>query len=113
MAREIALEAAQDHLDPDRLNEFVVMVSEAISNTVRHGQPEDDGGIGLRLDFEDGVIRAAVTDGAPAFNSIDAFAVGGSHHGLFILDGLADRWGLSLDGKKAVWFEVDTRAKPI
>jgi hypothetical protein len=33
------------------------------------------------------------------------------HLGLALVDGLADRWGLSLDGKKAVWFEVDVAAE--
>jgi hypothetical protein len=30
------------------------------------------------------------------------------HYGLQMVDRLASRWGLSLDGEKAVWFEVDT-----
>lgn len=30
------------------------------------------------------------------------------HFGLLFVDRLADRWGLSLDGKTAVWLEVDT-----
>jgi hypothetical protein len=31
---------------------------------------------------------------------------------LLMVDGLADRWALSLDGKKAVWFEFDVAAPP-
>jgi hypothetical protein len=31
------------------------------------------------------------------------------HFGLLFVDRLADRWGLSLDGKKAIWLEVDSR----
>ena len=30
------------------------------------------------------------------------------HYGLFVVDALADRWGVSIDGDKGVWFEVDT-----
>ena len=29
------------------------------------------------------------------------------HFGLLLVDELADRWGLSLDGMTAVWLEVD------
>ena len=29
------------------------------------------------------------------------------HLGLMVVDKLAVRWGLTIDGKKAVWFEVD------
>jgi anti-sigma regulatory factor (Ser/Thr protein kinase) len=88
------------------------MVSEAVSNAILHGQPEADGRIGLRLEPENGVIRVAVTDGAPMFHLRDVAFDGAerSHHGLFMLDALADRWGLSLDGKKAIWFEVESRA---
>jgi anti-sigma regulatory factor (Ser/Thr protein kinase) len=89
------------------------MVSEVVSNAVCHGQPDQDGRIGLRLEAERGVVRAVVSDGAPEFSyRRDAVeAVEGVPHGLFMVDKLADRWGLSLDGKKAVWFEVDTRAR--
>jgi anti-sigma regulatory factor (Ser/Thr protein kinase) len=88
------------------------MVSEAVSNAILHGKPEDDGRIGLRLESENGVMRVAVTDGAPMFHPRDVAFDGPerSHHGLFMLDALADRWGLSLDGKKAIWFEVESRA---
>ena len=27
--------------------------------------------------------------------------------GLMLVDKLADRWGLSIEGMKAVWFEID------
>jgi anti-sigma regulatory factor (Ser/Thr protein kinase) len=86
------------------------MVSEAVSNAGRHGKPEDDGRIGLRLEADNGVLRAAAMDGAPEFHFT---ADGRSHYGLFIVDDLADRLGLSLDGKKAVWFEVDWRPRTV
>ena len=91
------------------------MVSETVSNAVRHGKPESDGRIGLRLEADNGVLRVAVTDGGPTFRlgRVDLDAVGRSHHGLFIVDKLSDRWGLSLDGKKAVWFEVDTGVQAV
>jgi anti-sigma regulatory factor (Ser/Thr protein kinase) len=85
------------------------MVSEIVSNAVRHGQPEADGMVGLRLDSEAEVVRAVVTDAAPEFTfERDTFERANlDHMGLLMVDGLADRWGLSLDGKKAVWVEVD------
>jgi hypothetical protein len=76
---------------------------------VRHGEPEADGRIGLRLDGEGDVVRAVVTDSAPEFTfERDTFERTNLHHfGLLMVDRLADRWGLSLDAQKAVWFEVD------
>ena len=92
------------------LEELVLMVSEVVSNAVRHGSPEADGSIGLRLEGDQDALRVVVTDGGEDF----AFDVGSvedstnRHFGLLLVDRLADRWGLSLDGKTAVWLEVDT-----
>jgi hypothetical protein len=59
------------------------------------------GRIGLRLEAANGLIRVAATDGAAAFKvNRDALdSVGRSHLGLLLVDDLADRWGLSLDGQ--------------
>jgi anti-sigma regulatory factor (Ser/Thr protein kinase) len=102
----------RERLDPDRLDEFLVMVSETVSNAVRHGKPEDDGKIGFRLELDDPVIRAVVTDGAPSFTH-PTQALGTNHLGLFIVERLAHRWGRSLGGKKAIWFEVDAEAEAV
>ncbi|HEX5902739.1 MAG TPA: ATP-binding protein, partial [Actinomycetota bacterium] len=56
-----------DLLPAARSDEFVLMVSEIVGNAVRHGKPEADGRIGLRLRDDDSVIRVAVVDGAPRF----------------------------------------------
>ena len=57
------------------------------------------------------MIRVAVVDGASrfTFDRLNLEGTNGRPHfgGLRIVDELADRWGLSLDGQKAVWFEVD------
>jgi anti-sigma regulatory factor (Ser/Thr protein kinase) len=108
-ARRLAAEFAQEHRGDARVTEFLVMVSEIVANAVRYGKPEEDGRIGFRLEAEGRALRAVVTDSGPEFTFdrpvLDASELG--HLGLSLVDGLADRWGLSLDGKKAVWFEID------
>jgi serine/threonine-protein kinase RsbW len=108
-ARALAKDFLPAGLDDARGVEFLVMVSEIVGNAVRHGEPESDGRIGFRLDSEEKVVRAVVTDSAPEFTfDRETFEKANlDHMGLLMVDGLADRWGLSLDGKKAVWFEVD------
>ena len=111
MARKLAADFVSDLLPAARSDEFVLVVSEIVGNAVRHGNPEADGRIGLRLRDDDSVIQVAVVDGAPRF-TFDRLNLGGTNGrphfgGLRIVDELADRWGLSLDGLKAVWFEVD------
>jgi anti-sigma regulatory factor (Ser/Thr protein kinase) len=108
-ARRLADDFAREHGGEPRITEFLVMVSEVVANAVRYGEPEEDGRIGLRLESEGHTLRVVVTDAGPEFTFergvLDPSERG--HLGLALVDGLADRWGLSLDGKKAVWFEVD------
>jgi anti-sigma regulatory factor (Ser/Thr protein kinase) len=108
-ARRLADDFVREHGADARGTEFLVMVSEVVANAVRYGQPEADGRIGLRLEAEGCTLRAVVTDAGPEFTFergvLDRSELG--HLGLSLVDGLSDRWGLSLDGKKAVWFEVD------
>ena len=112
-ARRLADDFIRDHGGDARVAEFLVMVSEVVANAVRYGEPEADGRIGLRLEAEGRTVRAVVTDAGPEFTFergvLDPSELG--HLGLSLVDGLADRWGLSLDGKKAVWFEVDVSGK--
>lgn len=110
--RRLAVEFLHGRVDEPRTIEVLVMVSELVGNAVRHGMPEPDGRIGLRLETDAGVIRVVVTDAAPEFEfDRDTFDEDDlSHFGLLMVDGLADRWGLSLDGMKAVWFEIDAWA---
>jgi serine/threonine-protein kinase RsbW len=93
-----------------KLEQLVLMVSEVVSNAVRHGSPEADGNIGLRLEGDQDALRVVVTDGGEDFafdlGSVEGARIG--HFGLLFVDRLADRWGLALDGKTAVWLEVDT-----
>jgi anti-sigma regulatory factor (Ser/Thr protein kinase) len=93
-----------------KLDELALMVSEVVSNAVRHGSPEADGNIGLRLEGDQDALRVVVTDGGEdfAFDPESVKVARNGHFGLLFVDRLADRWGLSLDGKTAVWLEVDT-----
>jgi anti-sigma regulatory factor (Ser/Thr protein kinase) len=108
-ARRLARDFVREHGGDAQVSDFLVMVSEVVANAVRYGEPEADGGIGLRLEAEGRTLRAAVTDAGPGFTFdrgvLDPSEPG--HLGLSLVDGLSDRWGLSLDGKKAVWFEID------
>jgi anti-sigma regulatory factor (Ser/Thr protein kinase) len=113
-ARRLADDFVRDHGSDARVAEFLVMVSEVVANAVRYGEPEADGRIGLRLEAEGSTLRAVVTDAGPDF-TFDRGVLDPSerqHLGLALVDELADRWGLSLDGKKAVWFEMDVEEHP-
>ena len=109
-ARRLATDFAGDRLSDMKLDDFVLMVSEVVTNAVKHGSPEADGNIGLRLEGDQDALRVMVTDGGQVF-ALDPESIDRDRDesfGLLLVNKLADRWGYSLDGKKAIWLEVDT-----
>jgi anti-sigma regulatory factor (Ser/Thr protein kinase) len=111
-ARRLACEVAADYLDPAQLNSFELVVTEVVSNAVRHGgEPGDT--IRLAVTPKDGYMCVQVTDPGPglvprpgAFESDDD---GG--FGLFIVEQLTRRWGVTREDKRTrVWFELDFAA---
>ena len=109
LARSMASDAVADSLQPTERDSFVLLVSELVSNAIRHAPPEPDGRIVLKLDVDNGTARAAVIDGGRRFDFEQAtFDPMTPHFGLMLVDQLANRWGLSLEGEKAVWFEIGT-----
>lgn len=111
-ARRLIEERLGGLLVHERLEDVKLMTDELVSNAVRHAQPDADGTVGVRIDVLRDRIRVAVTDGSPQFEWTtrpSAELAGG--FGLVLVDRMADRWGLSQDGRKAVWFEVDRPAR--
>lgn len=96
-------------LDDDVLDDVLLIVSELVTNAVQHGRPE----IVLRLRGEPFAIDVSVLDHGPdmprpADGTPDVLAPSG--RGLFIIDNLANRWGIEpLSGEvgKTVWARMD------
>jgi serine/threonine-protein kinase RsbW len=113
IARRLAEQVAVSQIPPGRIEDFVLMVSEAVSNAVCHAPPIADGSIGLRFESDEGVLRGVVTDGGGWFAPAARLADTGEanlHFGLRIIDELSSRWGINMDGVKTVWFEVEARS---
>lgn len=113
-ARRLAEDAAASRVPPAQKDDFVLMVSEAVSNAVLHARPMADGRIGLSFENHDGAIRGVVTDGG-SWSAADAERAAGAgarlhHYGLSIIDTLSSRWGVTVNGVTNVWFEVDAKA---
>jgi serine/threonine-protein kinase RsbW len=111
-ARRLAEEAAAPRIGDSRLDDFVLMVSEAVSNAVLHAPPMSDGRILLTFESNEEVVRGVVTGGGSMFVSNPEPAAEDQprrHFGLKIIDELSNRWGVTVDGATYVWFEVDAR----
>jgi len=88
-----------------------LLVSELVTNAVRHVPAEHAGGVELRVEVRDGRLRAEVHDAGPGFEPrprMDGPDVP-SGWGLHIVDRVASRWGVEHQGGSVVWFELDDR----
>jgi anti-sigma regulatory factor (Ser/Thr protein kinase) len=99
--------AEQDHeLDDDTLGTAQLLVSELVTNAVRHGEPP----LFMRIDGTAQRLRVEVTDEGEAapgrVEEADAWAEQG--RGLMLVDALATEWGCAPvpGGGKVVWFEL-------
>jgi anti-sigma regulatory factor (Ser/Thr protein kinase) len=90
-----------------------LLVTELVTNCVRHGNIGPGGQILVDVALRDGVVRISVTDSGPGFAPIrpalDPSTDGGV--GLLLVDRLAERWGVS-QGGRSVWFEVQRQPLP-
>jgi anti-sigma regulatory factor (Ser/Thr protein kinase) len=113
-ARRHVRYALDDHTDPDTVERVELVVSELVTNAVRHGPGET---ISLRLVAQpDGGITGEVVDQGDGHAAIgeqdvttddlnDELAEGG--RGLLIVDRLATDWGVE-PGSTHVWFHFDS-----
>jgi serine/threonine-protein kinase RsbW len=109
IARSLAEEELGPFLTSERAEDLRLMVSELVTNAIKHAPPEPDGMIVLELERNGDAVRVVVRDGGqhvdPNLAGFDSPADG--HFGLFLVDTRADRWGFSIDGDKGFWFEMD------
>jgi anti-sigma regulatory factor (Ser/Thr protein kinase) len=105
-----ALEVLRGILAPDALNELRLLVSELVTNAVRHGRPVRAGdGVELLVRIRGGTARVEVVDGGRGFvppgTPPDLATLGG--WGLVVVDRIADRWGVDGGARTRVWLEFD------
>jgi anti-sigma regulatory factor (Ser/Thr protein kinase) len=107
-AARLALTDLESHLNPSVAFDVRLLVSELVTNSVQHAQVSADDSIVLAVQFSDNVVRVEVRDNGPGFEPPatpppeDADA----GWGLFLVEQLADAWGVG-DGGKGVWFEIE------
>ncbi|GHF61293.1 MULTISPECIES: ATP-binding protein [Streptomyces] len=92
-------------LSPKLTEDAVLLVSELVGNAVRHTGARV---FGLRMRRRRGWIRVEVRDpsrGLPCLLPVRDLDISG--RGLFLVDKLADRWGVDLLPRgKTTWFEM-------
>jgi anti-sigma regulatory factor (Ser/Thr protein kinase) len=95
-------------LDPETLERVRLLVSELVTNSVRHAGLSIDDPVHLRVVSDREHIRVEVTDPGPGFEPAVVplpDPEGTSKWGLYLVNRIADRWGVSSDGESRVWAE--------
>ena len=104
-----ALEDLTRRVEEDKLDEVRLLVSELVTNSVRHAGLEEHQWIGLRVDESADVLRVEVVDGGPGFDPGSPLPslYQDSGWGLYLVEQIADRWGVKQEEGTCVWFEID------
>lgn len=97
-----------------------LLVSELVTNSVRHAGLPSEASIEFSLRASHEVLMVEVADAGIGFTEdspVRPLAVPGtarsSGWGLFLVDRIADRWGaVQADGETRVWFELRPGAHP-
>jgi anti-sigma regulatory factor (Ser/Thr protein kinase) len=107
-ARRVARETAAPRMSPEQCSKLDMAVTEIVSNAIRHAGAEDD--IVLAITPKEGDLCVRVTDTGsglvPAPGAISSEP--GAGYGLFLVEQLTRRWGMTREGGKTrVWFELN------
>jgi serine/threonine-protein kinase RsbW len=106
-ARTQVVQALTPQLDADHLETLRLLVSELVTNAVRHGGHDEP--VELHASWNTH-LRIEVVDRGNGFAPTPRTGAtddpGG--YGLFLVGALADRWGVETDDRTTVWFELET-----
>jgi len=107
-----ALDALTEAIPDGRMRDVRLLISELVTNAVRHADLGSGDVIDLVIDIADQMLRVEVHDPGggfvPSTPSPDPARPSG--WGLYLVAELADRWGVDSDDRTRVWFELDRPA---
>jgi anti-sigma regulatory factor (Ser/Thr protein kinase) len=106
-AARLALADLDTHLEVSVAFDVRLLVSELVTNSVQHASVAAEDSIMLAVNISDTTVRVEVHDDGPGFEPPTAPPSEDADKGwgLFLVEQLADSWGVAGDGK-GVWFEI-------
>ena len=107
-AARLALSDLDSHVDASIAFDVRLLVSELVTNSVKHARVSEDDSIMLDVKIDADVVRIEVRDPGPGFEPPVAAPPDDADEGwgLFLVGQLADEWGVD-QGRQAVWFQID------
>jgi anti-sigma regulatory factor (Ser/Thr protein kinase) len=101
-------------MDDRRMDEVMLLVTELVTNCVRHAGAGEDTPITVSLELTATTVHVAVSNPGVAFDPPDPVTVpdgsAESGRGLMLVDRLAHSWGIDDVHEARVWFEVSRGA---
>ncbi|MGH2967594.1 MAG: ATP-binding protein [Solirubrobacteraceae bacterium] len=109
-ARRAVREALDGELSERRLVDVELLVSELVTNSVRHAGCDEAGELSMEAAVSDECVHVRLCDAGRGFDERvpvvpEPDRAGG--YGLVLLDRLSDRWGVQRNARFCVWFEVE------
>jgi anti-sigma regulatory factor (Ser/Thr protein kinase) len=106
-----ALKGLAGRVSEGRARDLALLVSELVTNAVRHAAGER---LRLVVTLDARALRVEVHDPGNGFEprEPEPDPTRPSGWGLFLVDELADRWGVDRTPRTLVWFEMDAEALP-
>jgi anti-sigma regulatory factor (Ser/Thr protein kinase) len=108
-----SLEALRPALNDLLMDDAVLLVSEIVSNSVRHAELDESDAIEVRIRGSSSMLHVDVIDRGPGFDpeQIRPPQIDGGW-GLRLLDRMATRWGVERSDVTRVWFELASVSPP-
>jgi anti-sigma regulatory factor (Ser/Thr protein kinase) len=107
-----ALLGLEERVDGRVLDDIRLLVSELVTNAIRHAEAPQGGEVALDVTIENERVRVEVADPGAGFEpqprDDEMHRPGG--WGLYLVDRIADSWGVIRNRMNRVWFELDCRA---
>ena len=93
------------------LEDVRLLLTELITNSLRHGGVTPDDEIGVKAELNEGTVRIEVHDpGRDGPVEVRPPGALGGGYGLFLVDRLTNRWGVDQRNGTTVWAELSAGA---
>jgi len=96
-------------LPPSLVDDVLLLTTELVTNSVRHSPAAGGGTVDVAVVLAPDRIRVEVSDPGSGFAHVPqhpgTLSEGG--RGLFLVDVIADRWGMGEGGRTRVWYEME------
>lgn len=102
-----ALREWESHFEPDLFYDLSLCVSELVTNSVQHWDPARADEIELAVLRTDALMRIETRECRGDVVVTQPGAMARTDWGMFIVDRVADRWGVDRSEGTRVWCEVD------